>query len=136
MCTLSLSAAWAQDEIEDVFIPKATLGGYGELHYNYSKEGSEPAQKTLDFHRFVVYVGYAWTDKWSLRSEIELEHNYVKDGQGELQLEQAYIEYHHAREIGFQIGVILPSVGLINEYHEPVNFLSVERPEYASKIIQ
>ena len=119
----------------DFFEPKVTVGGYGELHYNYSKEESGKAKKILDFHRFVLFFGYAWTEKWSFKSELELEHNLVEEGQGELSLEQAYVNFHNADYLGFQAGVLLVSAGLINEYHEPPRFLGVERPDYAKYII-
>ncbi len=89
----------------------------------------------MDFHRFVVFLSHSWSKEWSFKSEIELEHNLVGDGKGVLQLEQAYINYHYGRQFGFQVGVILPSIGVINEKHEPTLFLSVERPEYATHII-
>lgn len=125
----------AQDEF---FEPKSTVGGYGELHYNWSKDtDTDQVNKTLDFHRFVLFFGYAWTEEWSFKSELELEHNLVEGGseKGELELEQAYINYHHSDAFGFQVGVILPSIGLLNENHEPPMFLSVERPDYAKLII-
>ncbi len=122
----------AQDEFFD---PKTTVGGYGELHYNYSKLEGKDATKKLDFHRFVLFFSHSWTEKWSFKAEVELEHNFVKSGQGELELEEAYINYHHSNYFGFQVGVILPSVGLINEFHEPPLFLGVERPEYSKHII-
>ena len=123
----------AQDDM--FFERNYSIGGYGELHYNYVKPENGEAKKTLDFHRFVLFYGYNWTEKWSFKAEVELEHNYVADDHGELELEQAYVNYKHADWLNFQAGVILPSVGLINEYHEPPLFLSVERPEYHSKII-
>jgi len=119
----------------DFFEPQTTLSGYGELHYNYSKTEEEESKKILDFHRFVVFFGYAWTEKWSFKSELELEHNLVKNGQGELELEQAYVNYHHADYLGFQAGVVLVSAGLINEFHEPPRFFGVERPFYNKVII-
>ncbi|MBI9073294.1 MAG: hypothetical protein JEY94_16955 [Melioribacteraceae bacterium] len=123
----------AQDEF---FEPTTTVGGYGELHYNYSKPEDGDSKKTLDFHRFVMFYSHTFSEKWSFNSEIELEHNFVKgEEKGELELEQAYINYHHSDVFGFQAGVILPSVGLINEYHEPPTFLGVERPEYNKYII-
>ncbi len=125
----------AQDELDDFFEPKTSIGGYGELHYNFNKVGNNAPTKTLDFHRFVLYVGHAWTEKWSFRSEIELEHNLVKDGQGILQLEQAFLNYQHADYLSFQAGVLLVASSFINEYHEPVFFPSVERPEYTKFII-
>jgi hypothetical protein len=117
------------------FTPNTTLGGYGELHYNHVKPEGEATSTTLDFHRFVLFYSHAWTEKWSFKSEIELEHNFVKSGQGELELEQAFVDYHHSNTLGFQAGVILPGVGFLNEYHEPPLFFGVERPEYAKYII-
>ena len=123
--------AMAQD---DFFQPGYTIGGYGELHYNRAQNGNDDATTKLDFHRFIIYYGYNWTEEWSFKSEVELEHNFVSGGNGELELEQAFVNYH-SDLFGFQAGVILPSVGLINEYHEPPLFVSVERPEYSKYVI-
>lgn len=134
IATLTIPAVlFAEDD--EFFTPKSTIGGYGELHYNHEKVDGSDATKTLDFHRFVLFYSHAWTPKWSFKSEVELEHNFVKDGHGELELEQAYIDYHHSDEFGFQVGVVLPSAGLLNEWHEPPLFLSVERPSYHKNII-
>lgn len=119
----------------EFFEPKTTIGGYGELHYNYVKAESSEATKKLDFHRFVLFFGHSFSEKWSVKAELELEHNYVAEGQGELELEQAYVNYHHAEYLGFQAGVVLPSIGLINEYHEPPLFFGVERPVYHKNIV-
>ncbi len=130
-CIILLTVLIAQD---DFFIPGNSIGGYGELHYNRSQSGENVPTLKLDFHRFIIYYGYAFSEEWSFKSEVELEHNLVYDGEGELELEQAFINYHSER-FGFQAGVILPSVGIINEYHEPPLFLSVERPEYSKYVI-
>lgn len=120
---------------DDFFVPKTTVGGYGELHFNYKKAEGAEASKTLDFHRFVLFFSHAWSEKWSFKAEVELEHNFVKNGQGELELEQAYIDYHPSDTLGFQVGVVLPAAGLVNEFHEPPLFMSVERPDYHKYII-
>mgnify|MGYP001969312180 FL=1 len=126
------SLIFAQDEF---FQPGSSIGGYGELHWNIANDADGNSTKnTLDFHRFIIYYGYNWTEKWSFKSEVELEHNFVADGEGELELEQAFVNYH-AWNWGFQGGVILPTAGLLNEYHEPPLFLSVERPAYSKYII-
>lgn len=122
----------AQDEFS---ISSVKVGGYGELHINSIKTGNSPTKTTADFHRFVLFFGLNFTDKWSFRSELELEHNYVKDGDGELELEQAYVEYLHSDEFGFRGGVLLAPVGYLNEIHEPPTFLGVERPTFDSKIL-
>ena len=105
-----------------------SFGGYGEMHYNVEGE-------SLDFHRFVLFFNNQFDDNWSLKSEIELEHNMVGASyEGELELEQAFINYH-TDAFGFKGGVLLMPVGIINEYHEPPTFLSVERPDYHKYII-
>ncbi|MFN3694771.1 MAG: porin [Ignavibacterium sp.] len=119
----------------DFFEPKTTIGGYGELHYNNEKIGDAPSKAIWDFHRFVLFFGHSWSEKWSFKSEVELEHNFVKNGQGELELEQAYVNYHHSDLFGFNVGIILPSIGLINEFHEPPLFFGTERPVYHNLII-
>lgn len=119
---------------DDFFGSSSSIGGYGELHYNNTSLNNN-TKEVLDFHRFVLFYGHQWNDKWSFKAEVELEHNFVAEGEGELELEQAYVDYHFANYLGFQAGVILPSVGLINEYHEPPLFFGVERPEYSKVII-
>jgi hypothetical protein len=52
-----------------------------------------------------------------------------------LQLEQAFLNYTYTSYLSLQAGVLLVASSFINEYHEPVFFLSVERPEYAKYII-
>ena len=128
---MAVFSIYAQDEF---FQKKKSIGGYGELHYNSSAQGDVDATKKLDFHRFIIYYAASFTESWSFFSEVELEHNFVQDGDGELELEQAYVNYH-TDKWGFQGGVILPTVGLLNEYHEPPLFFSVERPDYNKYII-
>ena len=122
-------------QFDDAYEPVTQVGGYGELHYNYSKPENGEAKEVLDFHRFVVFLSHSWNEKWSFKAEVELEHNFVSGGEGELELEQAYVDYHHADWFGFRFGVVLPAVGLLNEVHEPPTFLGVERPDYHKVII-
>ena len=129
------SSVFSQDDFNlDFLTSSTTVGGYGELHYNKTIT-DDKTENMLDFHRFVLFYGHQWNDEWSFKAEVELEHNFVSDGEGELELEQAYVDYHFADYLGFQAGVILPSAGLINEYHEPPLFFGVERPEYHKYII-
>jgi len=130
-CIVSCFTFLSADEF---FEAGSTIGGYGELHWNQVDKTDNTKSNKLDFHRFIIYYGHNWTEEWSFKSEVELEHNFVKDGNGELELEQAFVNYHSG-SWGVQGGVILPSVGQINEYHEPPLFLSVERPTYSKYII-
>jgi len=117
------------------FTPKTTWGGYGELHFNNQTKQGAATTRTLDFHRFVLFLSHSFNQHWSFKSEIELEHNYVKDGNGELELEQAFVKYSSGNFLSFQAGVILLPVGIYNLEHEPPLFNSVERPEYSKYII-
>ena len=130
-----LTFTFAQDEF---FEPITSIGGYGELHWNqtWDKDGNKISDQ-MDFHRFIIFISHNYTEKWSVKSELEIEHNMIDgsgDYDGEVELEQAYVNYH-AGNWGFKTGVILASVGYINETHEPPTFLSVERPDYAKYII-
>jgi hypothetical protein len=120
---------------------RTSLGGYGEMHYN-NLDATDPDQsfKDIDFHRFVTFIGHEFTDRIRFFSEIELEHSLVEDtadgsGPGEIELEQAYIEYdldeHHFARTGL---FVLP-VGILNETHEPDTFYGVERNDVESIII-
>ena len=109
----------------EFFEPKTTIGGYGELHYNYKDQENSDPTKTLDFHRFVIFLGHSFSEKWSFKAEIELEHNFVKDGQGEFKLEQAFVNYHHSIYFGVQAGVILNSVLLCTTNINALYFLGL-----------
>jgi len=120
----------------------ATLGGYGELHYNnvtYNANGEQtPGQ--LDFHRFVLFAGYNFNDWISFRSELEVEHTLLEaeDGKaegGEVALEQAYMDLRFKRQLGLRAGLILVPVGIVNLTHEPPTFNGVERPNVEKYLI-
>lgn len=120
----------------------ATLGGYGELHYNdvtYNENGENTAGN-LDFHRFILYAGYNFNDWISFRSELELEHTLLEaeDGGaegGEVALEQAYVDLSFQRELGLRAGLMLVPVGIVNPTHEPPTFNGVERPNVEKYLI-
>ncbi|PLX33264.1 MAG: hypothetical protein C0600_00815 [Ignavibacteria bacterium] len=124
---IAASSAQAQES-------STTVGGYGELHYN-EPEGS--AGGKLDFHRFVIYLNHEFNDWISFASETEIEHTYVagEGTPGELSIEQAYLELRPWDDYGFRAGIVLPPVGIINQYHEPNTFHGVERPNFHKVII-
>jgi len=115
---------------------KTTIGGYGELHYN----DYEDKDAKVDFHRFVLFFGHEFTDKLRFFSEFELEHGLVKDTDdgsngGEVELEQAYVEYDYSETVTTKAGLFLIPVGIINETHEPPTFYGVERNGVEKNII-
>jgi len=113
------------------------LGSYGELHYNNLENDETGARKDeIDFHRFVVFLGYDFTDRIRLRSEIELEHAIAgEDQNGEIELEQAYLEFDLNDRTQAKGGLFLVPVGILNETHEPPTFYGVERNPVEREII-
>jgi hypothetical protein len=102
------------------------VSGYMDFHFN--KNEGEPGQ--LDFHRFVLLFGHSFSDRIKFWSELELEHAFVegREEKGELELEQAYLDFLVKPYLNFRGGMLLTPVGLINERHEPPAFNGVERP--------
>jgi hypothetical protein len=120
-------------------LARTHLGGYGELHYN-----NLDSKHDMDFHRFVLYLGHDFTDRVRFVSEIELEHSLAGDGTvpngtkpkpGELELEQAYVEFDLAAGQQAKAGLFLVPVGILNETHEPTTFYGVERNPIESNIL-
>lgn len=106
------------------------IGGYGELHYNGGMKDE------IDFHRFVLFFGYDFSDSIRFASELELEHALSGDGEpGEVELEQAYLEFDLPDMQRARGGIILVPVGILNETHEPPTFFGVERNPVETNII-
>ncbi len=106
------------------------IGGYGEVHYN----GGDKDE--IDFHRFVVMLNHQFNDRLRLFTEVELEHALSGEGkEGEVELEQAYIEYDLSDAHRAKAGLFLIPVGILNEVHEPTTFYGVERNPVESNII-
>jgi hypothetical protein len=102
------------------------VSGYMDFHYNKD----ELADGRLDFHRFVLLFTHSFSDRIRFVSELELEHALVEglEEAGELELEQAYLDFLLTRAFNVRAGMLLMPVGIINERHEPPIFYGVERP--------
>jgi hypothetical protein len=119
------------------FADKTTVGGYGELHYNnLSGKGGASDKDEIDFHRFVLFFGHEFTDNLRFFSELELEHSIAsKSDSGEVELEQAYLQYDINDQHRVTGGLFLTPVGIINETHEPNTFYGTERNPVEKNII-
>lgn len=119
------------------FAEKTTIGGYGELHYNnLSGKGGASDKDEIDFHRFVLFFGHEFNDDIRFFSELELEHSIAGDDKnGEVELEQAYIDFDLNDEHTARAGLFLLPVGIINETHEPPTFYGTERNPIEKNII-
>ena len=108
-----------------------TIGGYGELHYNNLEQGDGTDIEEMDLHRFVLFFGHEFNERTRLVTELEVEHGGVEaDGSpldGEVEVEQAYVEMDFNDNISGKAGVYLLPIGILNETHEPPAFYGVER---------
>ena len=121
--------------VADTGASRTSIGSYGELHYNNISADSGDTQE-IDFHRFVLFFGHQFTDRVHFFSEFELEHSLAGDGApGEVELEQAYVEYALNNNTYAQTGLFLLPVGILNETHEPPTFYGVERNDVENIII-
>ena len=117
------------------WVDKTTIGGYGELHYN-NFSGDADKDNELDLHRFVLFFGHEFTDSIRFFSEFEIEHGVAGDGKkGEVEVEQAYLEFDLTGNLQAKGGVFLLPVGILNETHEPPTFYGVERNDVENIII-
>jgi hypothetical protein len=116
-----------------------SIGGYGELLYQKFHgrlDDGAPSGETarLDLLRGVVYLGYKWTDRWLLNSELEWEHANTERG-GEAAVEFAYLDYRWRPALSWRGGLLLMPVGFLNELHEPTTFLGARRPDVEDLLI-
>jgi hypothetical protein len=120
--TTASAGSWAE---------RTRIGGYGEMHYN-----NIDSKEEIDFHRFVLYFGHEFNDRIRMFSELELEHAIAGDDQnGEIELEQAYVEFDLNERHRAKAGMFLLPVGILNETHEPPTFYGVERNPVEKNII-
>ncbi len=119
---------------------RTTIGSYGELHYNNLKDRNNynRSKKVVDFHRFVLFVGHEFTDKIRVFTELEVEHALVfggEDSHGEVEIEQAWLEWDIFDDYSAKGGLFLVPVGILNETHEPNTFYGVERNPVEKNVI-
>jgi len=115
-----------------------TVGGYGELHYNNLSSSQNPDKREIDLHRFVLFVNHEFDDNIRLFTEFEVEHAFTSgddDSKGEVEIEQAYVQFDLNDSTKADVGVFLIPVGILNETHEPPTFYGVERNPVEKNII-
>jgi hypothetical protein len=112
-----------------------SIGGYGEVKYEYDSIGEKG---TFDTLRAVLYVGYKFSDKWVLNSEFEFEHGGgpdPKNGKSSVYVEFLNLDYQHSQALNFRTGLILNPMGFVNQIHEPTFYYGVDRPLVEQRMI-
>lgn len=110
------------DGASKVYYSKSPLsiGGYGEMYWADPDNGDAFA----DVYRFVPYIGYKFSDKIILNTELEFEH-----GGDEVAIEFMYLDFLIDDAFNIRVGHLLVPMGIINTRHEPTLFNTVQRPE-------
>lgn len=134
----ALTAAMeGQSSGQHSWVADTSFGGYAELHYNnLDRESADKDSVEMDLHRFVLFFGHRFSDDVRFFSELEVEHNVAGEGKnGEVEIEQAFIEWDYAQGHSAKAGVFLVPVGILNETHEPDTFYGVERNNVEKNVI-
>jgi hypothetical protein len=135
LCIAWLAPAHAGAQTAQAGEPERTTGISGYMDFHFNKHEFEDGR--LDFHRFVLLMTHGFSDRIRFVSELELEHALVEglEEAGELELEQAYLDFLLSRGFNVRAGMMLMPVGIINERHEPPIYYGVERPFVDTVII-
>jgi opacity protein-like surface antigen len=120
-----------------------SIGGYGEAFYTnfVDDEGSGPGEvrDQSDALRFVTYMGYKFTDRIVMNTEIEFEHGTTSSTSsssgGSVSVEFLSLDFFWRDELNARAGLLLLPMGFLNEIHEPPFFFGVQRPETERRIL-
>ena len=100
---------------------KTKVGGYMDTEWV-----SEGETNTFKAHRFIVFYGGTISPKVRFNSEIEYEYGgFVTNTDdadnvqnGEIKIEQAYVDYDATDFLTLRTGIVLVPVGQLNIYHD------------------
>jgi hypothetical protein len=114
-----------------------TIGGYGEVTLEGSKQGDSERDWTADMGRLVLFVAHPFNDRFRFYGELEVEHTLsCASCKGEVSFEQAFLDAKlFGDKLGLRAGVVLVPIGITNQWHEPPVFHGVERPHVETVII-
>lgn len=119
-----------------------SIGGYGEasaIFFVGDNEGPGKRSNVGDLVRFITYIGYKFTDRIILNSEIEYEHAKVgptvSAGAGDVEIEFANLDFLLTEQANIRAGLVLMPMGFLNEIHEPPFYFGNLRPEVEQRII-
>lgn len=110
-----------------------SLGGYIDMEYL----DRNTEESTFRQHRLVLNIGAQATDNIRFNSEIEFEYGgpNAPNSDGEVKVEQAYIDYLVNEHINMRAGAILSPFGRYNLYHDSDLQNLTDRPIVARDVI-
>ena len=117
------------------------FSGYAEtLYHTYSKttRTEQPTGKDqeMSLMRGVLFLGYRFNERLILNSEVRVDRDLIERGYAtfpehytttksstEVSLDLAYVDYIMSPALTLRAGVVLVPMGLINEFHQPNEYL-------------
>lgn len=116
------------------FSSPTQLTAYGEI--NYTRPRTDTSSTQADVARFVLGFQHRFDAKTKVVAELEVEHAVTSStDNGEVAVEQVYVEHRLNDTVGARAGLFLIPLGLINQNHEPHTFYGVNRPTVETSII-
>ena len=121
---------------------RPAVGQFGTLERTDTRLRT-PFRKNLDFvaNKAFRTGGYRFDPKWLFHSEIEVEHGSTSTSSGtttsagEVSLEFGYLEHLFDDSVSLRTGLVLMPVGLVNEKHEPTEYLPAARSQTETRIL-
>ncbi|MCB0464928.1 MAG: autotransporter outer membrane beta-barrel domain-containing protein, partial [Aequorivita sp.] len=131
-----------------------SLKGYGAInYYNFDFDTDPTLKDKIDIERLNLYLGYNFTEKISLKSEIEFEHGgtgasigydtqeefgefdeEIEKG-GSVKLEQLYTDFKIANYFNIRAGRMKVYFGLHQTLDEPTSYFTTYRQEMENEIL-
>lgn len=107
---------------------RITIGGYGDFQFrqsSISERADGGGTPTFQNTRMVLGVAAVLAEKQNIVFNSEIEYEF---GSKEIDIEQAYLEWKVRPEFAFRGGIIVPSIGRFNTYHDSYLNLTTIRP--------
>lgn len=125
-----------------------SIGGYGEYEYkkytafkNYDSDTANETRRKSEWNivRFVPYIGFRFNDWIVMNTEIEFEDGGARSDNTKNYkyaiIEFSYLDFLIDEAFALRVGHVLVPMGLTNLNHEPVAYLTAERPTVETFII-
>jgi len=119
-----------------------SIGGYGEasaIFFVGDNEGPGKRRDVGDLVRFITYIGYKFSDRIILNTEIEFEHattsSTTTSSGGSVSVEFTTLDFLLTEQANVRAGLLLIPMGFLNEVHEPPFYFGNLRPEVEQRII-
>src|SRR5262245_22864853 len=107
---------------------RITIGGYGDFQFrqaSLNERADGGGTPTFQFTRLVLGIAAVLAEKQNIIFNSELEYEF---GSKEIDVEQAFVEWKLRPEIALRGGIIVPSIGRFNVYHDSNLNLTTIRP--------